>query len=44
MVTENTGNIGDALGFGGKHSSVSGYDAVVTVNDDGVDKSELPEG
>ena len=44
MVNENTGDIGDAFRFRCKHTSVSGDDAVVTVDDDGIDKAELPEG
>ena len=44
MVNENAGNLVDVFLLGCENTSMSGYDAVVSVDDDGIDKSKLPEG
>ena len=43
MVGKDTRNFLDAFFFGSKNTSMSGNHAIVAVDDDGVDKTELPE-
>ena len=44
MVGKHTGDLGDAFFLGGKNTTVTGNDAVVTVDNDRIDEAELPQG
>ena len=44
MVGKDTRNFLDAFFFGSKNTSMSGDYIEIPVNDNGVDKAELPEG
>ena len=44
MVGKHTGNLSDAFFLCRQDSAVACNHAIVTVDDDGIDKAELPEG
>ena len=43
VIHKDTGHLGDAFLLGGKQTTVTGDDAIVTVDDDRVDKAEFPQ-
>ena len=43
MVGKDARHLRDAFLLGGKNTTVTGNNAIVTVDDDGIDKAELPE-
>ena len=43
VIHKDTGHLGDAFLLGGKQTTVTGDDAIVTVDDDRIDKAEFPQ-
>ena len=43
VVGKDTRHLRDAFLLGGKNTTVTGNNAIVTVDDDGIDKAELTE-
>ena len=43
VIHEDAGHLGDAFLFGSEKTTVTGDDAIVTVDDDRIDKAELPQ-